>query len=177
MRLTAASLPGVHTVEQERVTDSRGWFARTFDRDVLVGAGLVGDFPQHSASWNAQRGTVRGLHWQRAPHEEAKIVRCTHGRVFDVVVDVRAGSPTFGRWESFDLSAEDGRAVYIPAGFAHGFQTLTDATELHYLISAPYEPAAAAGARWDDPALAITWPLPVTSISERDASLPVLADG
>ena len=172
MRFEQTSLSGVHVIEVERQRDSRGYFARTFDRDIFRKAGLVHEFPQWSASFNQQRGTVRGLHFQRSPHGETKVVRVTRGAIFDVVVDIRAASPSRGRWISVELSAENGRHVYIPEGFAHGFQTLLDETEIEYAISTPYAPGSGGGYRYDDPAFGIGWPLPVSAISDKDATWP-----
>ena len=142
--------------------------ARTFCREEFQARGLACEFVQCSTSFNRHRGTLRGLHFQDAPYAETKLVRCTRGRVFDVAVDLRAGSTTRGRWSATELSAETGRMVYIPAGFAHGFQTLEDDTELFYQISVPYRPEAARCIAWDDPSLAIAWPLADPVLSARD---------
>ena len=172
MRFTAAPLAGVCLVDLERTADERGFFARSFCADEFARAGLAASMSQCSVSFNARRGTLRGLHFQAAPHDEEKLVRCTHGALWDVVVDVRAGSPTFGRWYGEELTAENRRALYIPKGFAHGFVTLADATEVFYMISVPYAPGSARGIRWNDPALAIDWPVAPTVISARDAGYP-----
>ena len=135
--------------------------------------GLATSFPEHSEAHNAERGTIRGLHWQSEPHAETKLIRCTRGAVYDVLVDVRAHSPTFGRWHAVELRAENALGLYVPPGFAHGYQTLADDTDLHYLIlPAPYAAAAARGVAYDSAALAIPWPLSVTAISDRDRGLP-----
>ena len=172
MIFKATALPGVFVLEPERHEDERGFFARTYDPDELRAHGLDPAVAQASVSFNHRRGTLRGLHYQAAPCEEAKLVRVTRGAVFDVVVDARSGSPTRGRHVAVTLSAEDGNQLYVPAGCAHGFQTLADATEVSYLISAPYSPAHARGFRFDDPTLAIPWPESVTVVSARDRALP-----
>lgn len=154
----------------ERHRDSRGYFMRTFCEREFTDAGLEAAFPQHSTSYNARRGTVRGMHWQAAPHGEVKVVRCLKGAVLDVIVDIDAQSPTFCKWEAFELSADNEHQLYIPKGFAHGFQTLTDDVLVGYLISAPYVPEAARGARHDDPAFGINWPADVVEMSEKDRS-------
>lgn len=175
MRLTPASLEGVWTVEYEPVRDERGSFTRVFDAAVFGAAGLAVAFPEHSETRNVRAGTVRGLHYQAAPFGEVKLVRVTRGAVYDVVVDVRPESPARGCWLGLELRADRPLALYVPDGFAHGYQTLTDDTELQYLISAPYRSEAARGVAYDSPALAIPWPQPVTSISERDRTLPRFA--
>lgn len=178
MIYTELGVPGVVVVEPERLEDERGFFARVYDREELGARGSPLTIAQASVSFNAQRGTLRGMHLQRPPHGENKLVRCLSGRVFDAVVDLRAGSPTALRWAAVELSAEQRNALYVPDGVAHGFLTLEDACELEYLISAPYEPRAAVGARWDDPAVGIEWPFPPAVISARDAGFPDLdADG
>jgi dTDP-4-dehydrorhamnose 3,5-epimerase len=170
------AVPGAFVVEPERSVDARGFFARTFCRREFEALGLNPNLAQCSISWNRRRGTLRGLHYQAAPHAEAKLVRCTRGAVFDVVVDLREGSPTFGRWHACELSAENRSAMYIPEGCAHGFQTLVDDTEALYLISEFHHPESSRGARWDDPAIGVEWPLAVTEMSERDASFPYLKE-
>ena len=169
MRLVATPLQGLVVVEQERLRDERGWFARTFDVAELF------EVVQMSASFNARAGTLRGLHLQAEPHGERKLVRCTRGAIFDVAVDLRPGSRTRLKWFGVELSAEDGSALLVPAGFAHGFQTLADDTEVLYAMDAPYVAEAARGVRWDDPAFGIAWPDPPAAgrtISARDASYP-----
>jgi dTDP-4-dehydrorhamnose 3,5-epimerase len=168
------ALPGVFELTQEPVQDTRGWFSRTYDRAELAQHGLEHEVVQASVSFNARRGTLRGLHLQRPPHEEAKLIRCLAGAVFDVAVDLRPGSPTHLSWVGVELSAERRNAIFIPKGLAHGFLTLADACELEYLISTPYTADASAGVRWDDPALAIEWPFEPVVLSERDAGFPDL---
>jgi dTDP-4-dehydrorhamnose 3,5-epimerase len=174
VRFEELPIAGVLALELELVRDSRGFFARTFSRTELGDHGIDFDVAQASISFNERRATLLGLHLQRPPHEEAKVVRCLTGSVHDVVVDLRAGSATQFRWLAIELSAARRNALYIPPGLAHGFVTLEDACELEYLISAAYEPSAAAGVRWDDPALGIEWPLQPEVISERDAAFPDL---
>jgi dTDP-4-dehydrorhamnose 3,5-epimerase len=169
MRLEELPLTGAFIVSPERHCDARGWFARTFCRDEFAAHGLTGDFVQCSASFNARRGTLRGMHFQRAPHEETKLVRCTRGAVFDVLLDLRPSSATFCRWHAIELNDQDGVAVYVPAGLSHGFQSLTDTTEIFYQITERYVPEASGGVRWDDPAFAIDWPIRPPILSERDA--------
>jgi dTDP-4-dehydrorhamnose 3,5-epimerase len=166
------AIEGVLLVEPERREDERGFFARTFCATELAGQRLVDRFRQSSVSYNARRGTVRGMHFSRAPHEETKIVRCTAGAIFDVAVDLRPGSPTELKWVGVPLTAENRRALYIPRGFAHGFQSLQDDTEVLYMIDIDYVSGAAAGVRWNDPAIQVQWPEPITAISPRDLFFP-----
>lgn len=174
MRAEELPIPGVLALELEPVRDSRGFFARTYSRAELADRGIDFDVVQGSTSFNERRGTLRGMHLQRPPHEEAKLVRCVRGSVHDVVIDLRAGSPTQFRWLGLELSADRRNALYIPHGLAHGFITLEGGCELEYLISAAYEPTAATGVRWDDPAIGIDWPLEPVVISDHDASFPDL---
>lgn len=165
-------LEGAWLIEPDRVSDERGYFARTWCVDEFDRHGIAANFVQCSTSFNERAGTLRGIHLQTAPFEEAKLIRCTRGRLFDVMVDLRPDSATFGGWRGYELSADNGRLVYLPEGFGHGFQTLEDATELAYNITEFYQPAASAGVRWDDAELAITWPLPeMPIVSARDAGL------
>ncbi|MDX6750227.1 dTDP-4-dehydrorhamnose 3,5-epimerase [Geminicoccaceae bacterium 1502E] len=175
MRFIEAGLPGAWILEPEPVRDHRGFFARTFCVREFASRGLATSFVQHSTSQSAAAGTLRGMHFQKAPHAEVKVVRCLKGAIWDVIVDLQPGSPTFRRWRGFELSAGNRRQLYVPTGFAHGFQTLRDDTEVGYLISAFHAPEAAGGVRHDDPALGIDWPLPVSSISGRDSTWPLLA--
>jgi dTDP-4-dehydrorhamnose 3,5-epimerase len=172
MRFVATPLEGAVVVELEPARDARGFFARAFDRDTFLGAGLPGAFVQSSVSYNLRRGTLRGLHFQAPPHEEPKLVRCSRGAIHDVIVDLRRDSPTHCRWFAVELSADNRRALYVPPGFAHGFQTLADDTEIFYAMAVAYAPEAARGVRWNDPAFAITWPLAEPIMSERDAGYP-----
>jgi dTDP-4-dehydrorhamnose 3,5-epimerase len=175
MRFLQTPLAGVWLLEPERFEDERGWFARTFDAEEFETRGMNPRVLQSSASFNARSGTLRGMHYQAAPHGESKLVRCVRGAIFDVAVDLREGSVTRGRWHGVELSEDAGNALYIPAGLAHGFQTLRDDSEVLYVMGDPYVPEAGRGVRWDDPAFAIDWPPAPASgrvISERDASYP-----
>lgn len=175
MIFTATEIEDVVLIEPERLADERGHFARTYDADAFARRGLDPRIAQCSNSFNARAGTLRGMHYQADPHGEAKLVRCTRGSIFDVAVDLRPDSASFGRWAAATLSADNGAALFIPSGCAHGFQTLADETEILYQISVPYAPGAGRGVRWDDPAFAIDWPPPPAggrTMSERDASYP-----
>lgn len=172
MKFLPTEFAGPLLVELEPIRDDRGFFARTWCQREWTQQGLDAQLVQCSLSHNARRGTVRGMHFQRTPHEETKLVRCCRGTIHDVIVDVRPQSPTRGRWQGFELTADNGRALYIPPGFAHGFQTLVDDTDVFYMISNWYEPTSAAGVRWDDPAFGIRWPLPISVISDKDRSYP-----
>ena len=172
MKFTECGISGAWLIEPEPIRDSRGSFARVFCEKEFAAHGLEVRFPQHSISTNAMRGTLRGLHYQAHPHGETKLVSCIRGSIFDVCVDLRPGSPTFRHWRGYELSAENRRLFHIPIGCAHGFQTLTDAAEVHYLISEFYAPEAARGVRYNDPAFGIDWPLPVSAISDKDRMWP-----
>ena len=176
MRFTALDLPGSFLIEPELVTDGRGHFARMFCTEEFAAHGLETQFVQRSISFNHRRGTLRGLHFQKNPYGETKIVRCTAGAILDVLVDLRKGSPHFGKSVSRELSAANRAMLYIPAGFAHGFLTLSDNAEVYYEISRPYVPEAASGVAYDDPDLAINWPMAPSVISDKDRALPRLAD-
>ena len=175
MKFTALDLAGAFRIELEPASDERGFFARTWSAQEFETHGLNGEFVQCSISFNRHRGTIRGLHFQVAPHEEAKLIRCSRGAVFDIIVDLRSTSPTFRRWRAAELSALNGVSIYVPEGFAHGFQSLRDDTEVFYQISTVYAPEAARGIRWDDPGLGIDWPIKNPTLSERDRSHPLLA--
>lgn len=166
-------LPGAFVLETRRFQDERGFFARTFSVDEFAAHGLDTDVVQCSVSFNHRRGTLRGLHFQDAPCEETKLVRCTRGAIWDVIVDIRPGSPTRGRHFAVVLSADERNALYIPKGMAHGFLSLEDSTEIFYQISERYSPEHSRGYRWDDPTFAIPWPEPATVISDRDRDLPL----
>ena len=174
MRFFETDLAGAFVIEPECYRDERGLFSRTFCAEDFAEHGLPRDFVQCNTSWNRSAGTLRGMHWQRAPHAEGKLVRCTAGAVFDAIVDLRPDSSTRLRWLGVELSAETRRMLYVPEGFAHGFQTLRPGTEVFYQMSARHEPAAARGFRHDDPTVGIRWPLPVSAISKRDRELPRL---
>ena len=170
MRFLDTSLNGLVIVDPAPVTDERGAFTRVWCATEFREAGLRTRVVQCNVSTNTARGTLRGMHYQCEPHGEIKIVRCTSGVVFDVVIDLRPDSPTFCRWEGLELTSASGRMLYIPEGLAHGFQTLTDDATLEYQMSEYYAPDHARGVRWDDPLFGVNWPLPVSRISPRDAS-------
>lgn len=172
MKLVRLGLSGAFLVELEPQADERGFFARTFCAREFAAAGLEPRLVQTSLSWNPRRGTLRGLHWQAAPHAEAKLVRCVRGRIYDVALDLRPESHIFRQHLAVELSADEGNAIYLPPGVAHGFLTLEDDCEVHYAMSVPHAPAAARGARYDDPAFGIVWPEEIRVISERDRSWP-----
>jgi dTDP-4-dehydrorhamnose 3,5-epimerase len=170
-------LPGAYVIDLRPIEDQRGFFARSFCAEEFAAHGLPGHMPQSSVSYNRHRGTLRGLHFQTAPHAEEKLVRCTAGAIFDVMVDLRESSPTRHRWVGVELSAENRRATFVPKDFAHGFLTLADHSEVLYMMSAPYAPGFGRGVRWNDPAFAIDWPLEPVHIAERDAAYPLRGGG
>lgn len=169
MRFIASKLAGAFLIEPEPQSDQRGFFARSWCSREFAERGLESRLVQCSISYNERRGTLRGLHYQQPPHEEVKLVRCTRGKVFDVIVDLRPQSPTYCAWQAYELSADNHRSVYVPAGIAHGYQTLLDRSEVCYQMSEFYHAEAARGLRWDDPTFSIAWPLPVAVISPKDA--------
>jgi dTDP-4-dehydrorhamnose 3,5-epimerase len=175
MKLTELEIPGAFMIDPEPIEDERGFFARSFCRREFEARGLNGCVAQCNISFNRSRGTLRGMHYQAPPHPEAKLVRCSQGAIYDVIVDVRPGSPTYGRWTAVELTAASHRMLHIPEGLAHGFQTLEENTEVFYQMSEFYDPACARGLRWDDPAFNIRWPLPISAISEKDRSYPSFA--
>lgn len=173
MRFQPTALEGVFIIDIERREDARGFFARSFCSEVFGEHGLSEIVSQCNISYNKAKGTLRGMHFQRSPLSEARLVRCTAGAIFDVVIDLRPVSATFKRWISVELSRENFRMVYVPTECAHGFQTLEDDTEVFYQMSAPYSAGHAAGVRWDDPSFGIEWPLAEPRImSEKDRSWP-----
>lgn len=172
MRFVETRVEGAFVIEIEPRRDERGYFARTFDRAEFRRRGLASAFAECSVSFNERRGTLRGLHYQVSPHQEAKLVRCTRGRIHDVILDLRSGSPTRGRWHAVELGAVSGRMLYIPKGVAHGFLTLEARSEVYYEISAAHHPECARGVRWDDPRFAIRWPFRPAVISARDRAYP-----
>ena len=176
VKFTQTILPGAWIIESEFLEDDRGYFARFFSQPDFAERGLETQFPEWSTSFNRTKGTIRGMHFQIAPFDEAKIVRCISGAIFDVLVDVRPSSREYGRWFGIELSAGDPRSVYIPKGVAHGFQALMDNTELNYFISSPHSPKFSSGFRWDDPQVGISWPQLPTKISLRDQKLGSFAD-
>jgi dTDP-4-dehydrorhamnose 3,5-epimerase len=175
MQFQPTQFKGVWLIHLKPARDERGFFARTFCADEFGARGLETAYPQHSISLSSRRGTVRGMHYQRDPHSEVKLVRCLRGTIWDVVVDLRREAPTYRRWQAFELSDLNRCQIYIPKGFAHGFQALSDDTEVSYLISERYTPEASCGIRHDDPSIGIAWPLPVTEISKRDLQWPEFA--
>jgi dTDP-4-dehydrorhamnose 3,5-epimerase len=173
VRFIETPLAGAWVIELDKLSDERGWFARSFDADEFKARGMNPAVVQCNISANNVAGTLRGLHYQAEPHGESKLVRCVRGAIFDVAVDLRADQPSYCAWHGVELSAENGLAYYIPAGLAHGFQTLSEDCEVHYLMGNRYVPEAARGVRWDDPAFGIEWPDSPPAgrvISERDAS-------
>ncbi len=172
MKFTETKIAGVFVIELERHEDDRGWFARAWCREEFSAHGLPTDLAQTNLSHNTQLGTVRGMHFQTAPHAEVKLVRCVAGVVHDVALDLRSESATFKQSFATELSADNGRAVFLPKGIAHGFQTLTDDSTLFYQMSAPYAPESASGVRWDDAAFQIEWPIAEAIVCDRDAAFP-----
>jgi dTDP-4-dehydrorhamnose 3,5-epimerase len=176
MRIVKTDFADLFLLEPERAQDERGYFVRTYGEDLFRKHQLETHFVEWGAAYNRRLGTMRGLHYQRAPYAETKIVRCTSGAVHDVVVDIRPESPTYLRSFPTTLSQENGLALYIGKGFAHGYQTLTDWTELSYAMSTGYQAEAATGLRWDDPAIAVAWPMLISLISDRDRNWPLIGN-
>jgi dTDP-4-dehydrorhamnose 3,5-epimerase len=172
MRFETAPLRGAWIIDLDRHVDERGFFARTFCAREFAEHGLPATFPQSNLSRNARAGTLRGMHFNTAAQVESKIVRCARGAIHDVIIDLRADSSTYRRWFAVELTADSGRALFVPEGFAHGFVTLVDDTDVEYQMGAFYAPEAARGLRWDDPAIGVEWPRPPTVISSRDATYP-----
>jgi dTDP-4-dehydrorhamnose 3,5-epimerase len=170
MEFIETKIKGAFVIEPERLVDERGFFARIWSRDEFKDRGLNPSLVQSSISFNKKKGTLRGMHCQSPPHAEAKLVRCTLGAIYDVILDLRPDSPSFKQWFSVELSAENRKELYIPEGVAHGFQTLADNTEVSYQISEFHHPESARGVRWNDPDFGIRWPLPVTVISPKDSA-------
>lgn len=168
MIFTETKLPRAFVIEIEKIEDERGFFARIFDKNEFLKMDLETKFVQSSISYNKKRGTIRGMHFQTKPNEENKIIRCLRGKIFDVIIDLRPNSKTFTETFSIELSEDNYRMLYIPKGFAHGFQTLEDNTEVFYDISEEYKPESLGGIRWNDPNFKIKWPIQPTVISERD---------
>lgn len=172
MKFVPLPLEGAFLIEPEPVADERGFFARTFCREEFSAHGLNPGLLQCSLSFNTRKGTLRGMHYQTEPHQEVKLVRCTMGSIYDVIIDLREDSATFKKWASAELTADNRRSVYIPEGFAHGFLTLADNCEVFYQMSELFRPECTAGVRWNDPAFSIDWPGDVSIISERDRNHP-----
>ncbi len=177
LKFAATPLSGAYVIDLHRHEDERGFFARTICTEEFAQHGLNGRFVQHSASWNPRAGTLRGMHLQAAPNEEEKLVRVTRGAIFDVILDLRRDSPTFGHWHGVELSADNHRQLYIPRGVAHGFQTLQPDTEILYAMTVPFHGGSARGVRWDDPEISIAWPACQDRlISEKDLNLPLFSE-
>ncbi len=174
MNFQALSLEGAYYIDLDKKDDMRGYFARTFCVETFLQKGISFNVSQSSLSSNAKKATLRGLHYQCAPHAEKKMIYCLKGRIFDVIVDIRPDSSTRGQWFSVELSAEQKNALFIPEGFAHGFQTLCDDCEVLYFISTPYAPNSARGICWSDPSLGINWPFSDPIMSGRDQQFPCL---
>ena len=172
MKFVETTLRGAYIIELEKHTDERGFFARSWDTQEFARKGLDPKIVQCSVSLNEKRGTLRGMHYQSAPFQEAKIVRCTRGTIYDVIIDIRHGSETFMQWTAAELTEDNHRMLYVPKGFAHGFQTLVDHSEVFYQISETYSPGSARGIRWNDPQFKITWPDAVRTMSVKDSECP-----
>lgn len=172
MEFIETPLAGCYVVKPKKVEDMRGHFARMFCVDEFTQHGLNPAMLQVNTGYSHKAGTIRGLHFQRSPHAEVKFARCTRGAIFDVAVDLREGSTTRGRWFGLTLNADEGTMLYVPEGFAHGYQALSDGAEMYYMTTARYAPSSASGVRWDDPRLAIEWPLAPTVISDPDRQWP-----
>lgn len=174
MRFIETKLKGAYIIEPEPIEDERGFFARTFCAREFEAHGLNPRLVQCNISYNKRKGTLRGMHYQAAPHAEAKLVRCTRGAIYDVIIDLRPESPTYQEWVAVELTAGSHRMLYVPERFAHGFQTLEDDSEIFYQMSEFYEPEYAQGVRWDDPVFMVEWPIPPGIISGRDSEFPAL---
>ncbi len=174
LKFTELKLKGAYSIEVDKLEDARGFFGRIWCKEEFEKRGLNTNLVQSNVSFSKQKGTVRGLHYQKDPHAETKLLRCTRGKVFDVIVDLREGSETYGQWASVELSAENRKMIYVPEGFAHGFMTLEDDTEVYYLVTEFYHGESEGGVRWNDPTIGIEWPLEVTAISPKDEQQPLL---
>ena len=174
MTFTESRLAGAWIIDAKTISDDRGGFAVVWVADEFARRGLDTSLAQCNLAWNNRRGTLRGMHFQVPPHEQVKVVRCTRGALVDVIVDLRPGSPTFRLWDAVELTADNHRLIYVPAGFAHGYLTLVDNTEAYYHASTPYAPKHESGVRWDDPAIGIQWPFEPASISDKDRVWPLL---
>ena len=176
MKFIKAKIPGVYVIELEKREDERGFLTRTFCENEFKEAGLNTRWPQSNITFTKRKGTIRGMHFQAEPKPEIKLLRCFSGAIYDVLVDIRKDSPFFGKWESFELSAENRLSLYIPGGIAHGFQCLVDNCELYYNMSEFYYPELARGIRWNDPEVGIKWVIAEPYLSERDKNLPLLSE-
>jgi len=172
MKFTKTELEGAFIIDIQKISDPRGFFARSWCKREFEEHGITSNLAQANLSFNREKGTLRGLHYQNAPHAEAKLMRCTKGAIYDVAVDLRPDSPTYCKWVSAELTAENHRMLLVPEGYAHGFQTLEDDTEVFYQVTEFYTPETEGGARYDDPAFGISWPLDVTVLSDKDANWP-----
>jgi len=172
MEFVEINLKGAYAIRFKKIEDERGYFTRAWCKDEFLKHGLNPGQTQLNTAYSLRRGTVRGMHFQLPPDAEAKFIRCTRGAIYDVIIDLRAGSPTLGQWYGAELTSENGLMLYAPEGFAHGYQTLQDDSEMYYMTTAPYSPASARGVRHDDPAFGVEWPLPVSSISAADQKWP-----
>jgi dTDP-4-dehydrorhamnose 3,5-epimerase len=172
MFFTATELKDAFIIDLDRREDNRGFFARTWGQDLFEQQGLVARVVQANMSYNHTRGTLRGMHFQKAPYAETKLVRCVRGAIYDVIIDLRPDSPSYKRWIGVELTADNRRALYVPEGFAHGFQTLEDHSDVMYQVSQFYTPGSEGGVRYNDPAFDIQWPLPVSIISDKDQRWP-----
>ncbi len=168
MKFTETKLVGAYVIQPELIQDERGFFARSWSQQQVAELGLSSHIVESSISFNRTKGTLRGMHYQAVPHAEVKMVRCTAGAIYDCIVDLRSSSPTFKQWVGLELTAENRLTLYVPEGFAHGFLTLEDASEVFYQMSEFHAPGSARGVRWDDPAFKIAWPAPVRAMNERD---------
>ena len=176
MKVTETKLKGVYVVEPQVFGDARGWFTESWSEKKLAEAGIKADFVQDNHSYSAQKGTLRGLHYQLNPMCQAKMLRCTRGKIFDVAVDIRKGSPQYGQWVGVELSAENHKQLFIPRGFAHGFITLTDDVEVQYKADNYYAPECDGNIRWDDPEIHVEWPIEPVILSDKDRVAPLLKE-
>ena len=172
MIFTETKLNGAYVIEIEKLEDNRGFFARSWCQNEFKAKGLVSRVVQANVSSNKKKGTLRGMHYQLSPYEETKLVRCTRGAIYDVIIDLRPGSPTYAQWVGVELTAENYKMLYVPEDFAHGFQTLEDDSEVVYQVTQFYTPGSEKGIRWDDPVFSIQWPTDVQVISDKDKSWP-----
>ena len=175
MNVIETALAGVRILEPQVFGDARGWFMESWSKKKMEDAGILVDFVQDNHSFSAQKGTLRGLHYQLNPMAQAKLLRVSRGAIFDVAVDIRRGSPTYAKWVGVELTAENARQLFIPRGFAHGFITLTDDVEVQYKVDNFYAPTCDGNIRWDDPEIGVAWPLAPVVLSEKDAKAPLLS--
>ncbi|WP_339925363.1 dTDP-4-dehydrorhamnose 3,5-epimerase [uncultured Cyclobacterium sp.] len=172
MIFTETELKGAYIIDINKIADERGYFARTFCKNEFEKIGLEANIAQANMSFNPKKGTLRGMHYQVAPYEETKLVKCVSGAIFDIIVDIRKDSPTYSKWTGVELSEENNRMLFVPRGFAHGFITLEDNTAIQYMVSQFYTPGAEKGIKWDDPKFNIQWPIDIAVISEKDNTHP-----